>query len=191
MDKETQSKIDEQVEKGNISGMKIIEETSAPALTADFLAQKTQKEVPTYVKKQVILPVGDDEYQPFSVLVRKGETASDDIVARQIVNEEVPDRDDIDFDLKERLTAEEEAYLDARSDVRRRVNLTRFIYQVPAEDAPEDTDPVPLFFWDAGGAGMDVRSLSSVTVAIFHEAYRDVNPVGGVPAEVRDRFSDV
>ena len=195
-EKTLQEKINEDLARGNISGARVVSKTDAPPLNADWLAHAAEdgNRETAYSLVEVILQNPKLQYEKFSILVRRGEQVSDNLVIQQIVSATIPDDEQIAKKLENAenlITKKEQQYLDERSAIRKRVTLTRFIYNPLPEGAAEGTAPTAMFFWDdPSSGGYDVRKVALATVNTLYAAYLAVNPQQ-IPQEVRERFQSV
>lgn len=194
-EKTLQEKIDEDLAAGNVSGVRVLEATEsvdAPILGASFFAEHEETE---YVHAVAILRDAKLEYKEYQVYVRLGVEASDEIVIREVLDSLYPVPDAIKENRKHRKrnkksTQQERDWGDKRVDARMRLILTRFFYEVPPEDAPEDFEPVPLLAWDADDVGWDVHALNKATVEELYRVWRRINP-DAIPEEELGRFQNV
>ena len=187
-----QEKIDADIATGNVSGVRVVEESDAPILGADFFAQHEDTQ---YVRAVALLRNAKLEYQEFQVYVRIGIESSDEILIREELDRRYPEPDTVKKNRKIRArnkksTQQERDWINKRVDARMRLVLTRFFYQVPPPDAPPDFEPIPLFTYESEGIGWDVWTLNRSTVNELFLIFRHINP-DGIPEEVLNRFQDI
>ena len=202
--KTLQEKVQEDIATGNVSGdlnsagVRVVTESDAPVLGADFFAQHVDTK---YVIAEAVLRNGNFEYEKYQVYVRLGIDTSDETAITEELDRLYP----IPTSLKDaqkltrqqrrqkrrKPTPQEQEWADKRVDARMRLILTRFLYQVPPKDAPEGFEPVPLLAWDPDtDAGWPVRNLNKTTLEELYKVWRNINP-DGIPEEELDRFQSV